>query len=280
MLFILLPVFNRSSITQAFAKQLSEQNIRNFKLILIDDASTDDTVIKVKEILPGTVVLNGGGNAWWAGSLQIAYKYLIENVKEPFDVLLINDDTSFNINFLEIGLKYLNQFPSNLIKATEIEVENRQAPFTSVFFNIAKNKFEINNDPEFANCTTTRGLFMNDNVFKKIGGFYPDLLPHYLSDYEYTIRAVRKGHKILCPEDLKVTIDLSTTGLQTLRFTGFVKYFRDLFSKRYAANPIYYINFIMLTQLNLLSKIRFSFVIIFQTFANFIRAFYNSKLGK
>lgn len=60
------------------------------------------------------------------------------------------------------------------------------ADLKKLTFRQAKTKDEIN-------CLSTRGLFLRVKDFKKIGGFYPKLLPHYLSDYEFTIRAYKKS---------------------------------------------------------------------------------------
>jgi len=55
-----------------------------------------------------------------------------------------------------------------------------------------------------ANCGPTRGLFMNFGTIKKIGKFKSKQLPHYLTDYEYTYRAVKNGIKMI--EDPNVFI--------------------------------------------------------------------------
>jgi GT2 family glycosyltransferase len=249
-LYILLPVFNRSITTQSFVQQLKSQSFQNFQLILIDDASTDDTIEKVLEILPNTIVLNGGGNSWWAGSLQLGYEYLDNKVSQQFYILLINDDTDIDHLFLEKGYQLLKEYPNSLIKATEIEKNNLQPPFRFVYANLLNNKFEVTNDVQKANCTTTRGLFMTGDVFKAIGGFYPQKLPHYLSDYEYTIRASAKGFNIICPSGLDVLIDLSKTGMSKPKFKNFKQYYIDLFSNKNMVNPKHKINFILLTQKN------------------------------
>jgi GT2 family glycosyltransferase len=278
MLYILLPVFNRSKITQSFVRQLKVQSFQDFQLVLIDDASTDDTVSRVVEILPNTIVLNGGGDAWWAGSLQLGFEYLMQQDNHSYDVLLINDDTAFENNFLEVGVRALQAHPDKIIKATEIEKNNLQPPFRFVFANLRLNKFIETEDENLANCTTTRGLFIAGNTFRNIGGFYPRRLPHYLSDYEYTIRASLKGFKIYCPKDLTVEIDMSTTGLFKPKYININQYFSDLFSNRNMVNPKQKIQFVLLTQTNIFLKVRHILKIVLIALKDLGEALYLAKV--
>ena len=54
-IYILLPVHNRVEITTRFCECLLLQSYANYKLILIDDGSTDGTADVVKSIVSNTV---------------------------------------------------------------------------------------------------------------------------------------------------------------------------------------------------------------------------------
>ena len=71
------------------------QTYNEFKLILVDDDSTDDTDKMVLSYLPDSVILKGDGNLWWSGGLQKGYEWVIENGLDEDICLLINDDTTF-----------------------------------------------------------------------------------------------------------------------------------------------------------------------------------------
>ena len=49
MIHIIVPVHNRSSITNKFADCLLRQSYQNYNFILVDDGSTDDTVESIKK---------------------------------------------------------------------------------------------------------------------------------------------------------------------------------------------------------------------------------------
>src|SRR4030042_66268 len=112
-LYILLPVHNRRNITANFIDHLLNQSFQDFHLLLIDDGSTDNTVEYVKEkIDPDKLtVIQGKGNWWWAGSLQQGYKWFNSNertINVNDFVLIINDDTTFENNFLQKGIELLS----------------------------------------------------------------------------------------------------------------------------------------------------------------------------
>jgi len=96
---------------------------------------------------------------------------------------------------------------------------------------------------EEINCLSTRGLFMLWDVCERIGGFYPRLLPHYGSDYEFTIRAGRKGFSLRTNPEIYIVPDLAATGIREAEEVVSV---RTLFSRKCVMNPVYWTSFILL----------------------------------
>jgi GT2 family glycosyltransferase len=187
MIYIILPVHNRKNITELFIKSLVLQTYKDFKLVLVDDGSTDGTDEMVLSHLPESIILKGDGNLWWGGGLHKGYEWVKENATDG-SVLLINDDTIIAEDFLQVGANLLNNSEKTLYLAQAYDKNNKHVDsgvcvdWDKLTFNQAKNKEEIN-------CLSTRGLFLTVEDFLDIGGFHPVILPHYLSDYEFTIRA-------------------------------------------------------------------------------------------
>lgn len=75
-IYILLPVHNRSAITEHFVNCLAAQTYRSYHLVLIDDGSTDGTADMVRAKIKEISVIKGDGNWWWAGSLQQGIDWL------------------------------------------------------------------------------------------------------------------------------------------------------------------------------------------------------------
>ena len=119
MIHILLPVHNRADITAEFVSALLRQSEADYRLVLIDDGCRDDTVARVARALPAgrLKLLQGDGNLWWAGALQLGYEALCaEPVADGDAVLIINDDVSFEPDFLANALGVLAGNPDAAIQ--------------------------------------------------------------------------------------------------------------------------------------------------------------------
>lgn len=247
-IYILLPVHNRQQITEAFIKCLNQQTYQKYHLILIDDGSTDGTADMVSSHINNLTVITGKGNWWWAGSLQQGINWLKKHPPQPQDIILIiNDDVFVQSDFLAIAIELLQKMPNTLLQAQGDSLQTGdtldigvKVDFSSFTFNNARTVEEIN-------CLSTRGLFMRWQDLEKVGDFRPFLLPHYLSDYEFTMRAYRKGLILRTHPDLVLLINEETTGFHPKGKFHFTALFKRYFSRRSSANKIDWMMFVFLT---------------------------------
>lgn len=258
MVYLILPVFNRIEQTKKFIDDLLSQIYQDFHLVLVDDGSTDGTAVMVKENLPAkSTILRGKGNWWWGGSLHQGYLFLYQKIAQPGDyVLIMNNDTSFEPDFIQIGIDRVKNDQKLLLTANAYSADTKQLVDSGVTIDWNKFEFRAAASPDEINCLSTRGLLMHLSAFKEIGGFYPTLLPHYLSDYEYTHRAYKKGFKLITDNAFRLVADETLTGVEVVDSDNAVEY-KDLFSKRYKSNPLYRINFIILSNSNFIKNLRF-----------------------
>lgn len=247
-IYILLPVHNRCAVTERFIRCLAEQSYRSYQLVLIDDGSTDGTAEMVTRYIPSATVLRGTGDWWWAGSLQQGIDWLKQQEVADRDIVMFaNDDITFDADFLQKAVNILGGLEESLLLPQVIDGETGQPQESGIEANLYKLTFQTAPSPEKINCLPTRGLFMRMADLRRIGGFYPRLLPHYLSDYEFTIRAKRKGIKLLTDSALNIRFDLEQTGFRDLENLTCWDLIKRSFSKRYVSNPIYWSMFILLT---------------------------------
>jgi GT2 family glycosyltransferase len=110
-------------------------------------------------------------------------------------------------------------------------------------------RFQFNQarSPEQINCLSTRGLLCTWETFTKVGGFKPRLLPHYTSDYEFTIRALRKGIKLETHPSWKLYSNELTTGNHHIKSGFSLTSIKDLFSTKFSLNPVFLSVFIALS---------------------------------
>ena len=275
-IYIILPVYNRLGITRNFIECLKSQTHQNYHLILVDDGSTDNTEAMVRSQIKSLTVLKGKGNWWWAGSLQQGINWLKSNAINASDIVQIsNDDVTFDKFFLEKAMAILTDKQHSLLQALSFSKETGRLVDAGVKADLKALKFKQTLIPEETNCLTTRSLFIKFSDLLKVGDFYPRFLPHYLSDFEFTIRAHNKGLKLLTHPELKVTVNENSTGfLQTgfekLPGNGLGSFIKNYFSKKSKSNPIYFTVFILLTcpklwiPLNIIKVWRWAAIVIFK----------------
>jgi GT2 family glycosyltransferase len=107
-------------------------------------------------------------------------------------------------------------------------------------------RFRRVQDPERANCFSTRGLFLPARAFVRLGGFHVRLLPHYLSDYEFTIRARRRGFALDSSPEVKLWYNPATTGIRRPSRRTVRDYLAQTITTRSASNPFYWTTFVLL----------------------------------
>ena len=249
-IYILLPVHNRKNVTKKFIDSLSRQTYKNYHLVLIDDGSTDGTSEMTARRISEVTVLKGEGDWWWGGSLHQGYMWLKSANIEPDDFVLIsNDDVIFGTDYIEKGISSLAERKGPAIILSHVYTLDGEFCESGMHVDWKSFTFSAADNENSINCAATRGIFMRAATFLKIGGFYPKMLPHYLSDYEYTIRAFNKGVSMFADPAVKLYIDVKTTGYYNsseIDNEAFLNFLKKFFSKKYVNNPIYKINFLIL----------------------------------
>lgn len=246
-IYILLPVHNRREITRRFLECLRVQTYQNYHLVLIDDGSTDGTEGMARGLIQSITIIKGSGDWWWAGSLQQGYRWLkSQKVSSSNIVLIINDDTEFDADFMEKGIAILKKQEKTLLLAQCYNNQTQQFLDAGVHVDWRRLTFKPAATPDQINCLSTNGLFLRVSDFFEVGGFYPRLLPHYLSDYEFSIRAQRKGMKLTTDPLLKVWLDVAATGFHRFEDENFIDFLKKYFSKKSDANPLGWTAFIVL----------------------------------
>jgi GT2 family glycosyltransferase len=248
MIHLLMPVHNRAEVTARFLVSLVSQGYGDYCLWIIDDGCVDDTVARAEALVPAgrLCVLRGDGNLWWAGALQMGYEALCACAAGDDDaVLIVNDDMTFEPDFLAQGLAVLAGNPAAAFQAVGVDNASQTVDCGAVadLYRLSFRPASVN---EPANCLSTRGLIMRYLVFKRSGGFRPERLPHYLSDYEFTLRLRRQGVPLLCDARFHARVHLELTGEFNYGKAGLTKAWSDAFSNRSKYNPRHWTMFVLM----------------------------------
>jgi len=244
----LLPVHNRVSETVTCLSLLLSYEDRSLKLqvVLVDDGSTDGTREEIRCLFPSVKILRGNGNLWWAGGVNTGLKYIAARVDCDF-ILILNNDTIFSRSTLFELLRQLRLGSKTVFSAVTIDAESGriysagqriQGPLQKLT-PIYKGANPDSHLDEMVECDSvgTRFLIMPKRIIQDIGYFDQNRFPHGYSDFEYFLRARRKGYRIIVNTRSRVYTKQNRNYMNYLLLeTKFVNFVATFFNRKYENN--------------------------------------------
>lgn len=203
MIYILAPIHNRKATTLKFLRSFSNQTYKDFKMVVVDDGSTDGSSEAILSEFPKTIILKGDGNLWWTGSMNLGVEYILSNSKCTDYILAINDDVVVKNDYIDKILSASKKNGDAIVGSLYRDNENDEIIYDSgvridwehyVYFQVPydENKSVVGD----VDVLATRGVLIPIVAMKKIGMFEKKL-KHYAADYEYFLRAKKMGFQLL-----------------------------------------------------------------------------------
>lgn len=199
---VMLTCYNRKQKTLDCLESLSNQTLLEgikLSIYLVDDGSTDNTSEAVRQAYPQVNVLQGDGNLFWTGGMQLAFSTAIRD-RHDFYVWL-NDDTMLYPTALKTLLETFDQVAQSTRHT--IVVGSTQDPETQAltYGGLLKGRWyhpcqfgwvQPSNQPQ--PCDTMNGncVLIPHQVVELVGGL-DTVFRHYAADYDYGLRAKQKG---------------------------------------------------------------------------------------
>lgn len=203
---IISPVRNRREITLRCLRSLERIEPAGLDIhkIIIDDGSTDGTADAIREHFSDVEIIRGDGSLWCSGAANLGVERALGY--DPDYILLINDDTVFDSNFLQVMVETAEQNEKSVVGGLLLSWDEPHkvfqiAPIWDTWYGgwrhfneqtvwtVPHEPFEV--QLIVGNCT----LFPAD-VFRKEGLFASKWLPHF-GDAEFTPRLKKRGWKLL-----------------------------------------------------------------------------------
>lgn len=211
MIYIVIPVFNRKNFTRDCLLSLQKQTNTAYKVIVVDDGSTDGTADMLREEFPEVETLFGDGNLFWTASVNMGIRHALKQGADY--VMTMNNDVEVAPDFIQNTYKWAKEKPEAVIGALEMDAETREPIFGGEIIDFKLNKVryllkELPKDKQVGLHRVSqlpgRGLLVPRLVFDKVGLFDQKRFPHYVADYDFTHTAARNGFELYCNYDAKL----------------------------------------------------------------------------
>lgn len=234
---VLMTCHNRKSKTLATLESLFQQRSIDeigYKVYLVDDGSNDGTSQAVQQTYPDVNIFSGDGNLFWNGGMRIAFSEAIKD--DPDYYLWLNDDTILYPEALSSLLTTSRQLfeqgeQKAIVAGSTCDPDTGDFTYGGIvkITPLLPFKFRFL-DPTTAaqSCDSMNGncVLIPRRVVELVGNLDPAFI-HYLSDWEYGLRARQKGCTVwiapgyqgTCspnPQATKVAADSMSEGLEKM----------------------------------------------------------------
>jgi GT2 family glycosyltransferase len=224
---ILIPVFNNLAFTRKSLTKLYEvisiPASLDIQIIVSDDGSTDGTADWINNNYPKTHLLNGDGNLWWSGGINLGMKYAIETLTCDYVLWWNNDIIPAEDYFIELEKIILTDKPmmagSKIFYAHEPDlvwsmggIFDTRGGMKYMRGMNQKDNAKLNEVVD-ADWLPGMGTLLHNEVVQKIGWLDEKNFPQYHGDSDYTYRGRLSGIEIKVFPQLKIWNDKSNSGL-------------------------------------------------------------------
>jgi GT2 family glycosyltransferase len=222
-LYIVIPVLNGWSQTKRCLDALRASSYRDFRILVVDHGSTDETEKELPEKYPEVFHIIGDESLWWAGATNLGIRKAI--LSGATHVMLLNNDCY--VKPYCIG-KLIRNFKKNricivaplLISEISGEISNTRFrtclllgfPSIRMPYFLTRSSME-NGLMRVPLILGGRGVIIPVGVFKKVGLLDEENLSHYWADHDFFIRCRREKIPLYLDPSTEAVLDDTRTTL-------------------------------------------------------------------
>lgn len=204
---VLLTVYNRKQMTlkgiTSFHTQIGKyQGIHTFDIYVVDDGSMDGTSEAIKKYFPDICLIEGNGNLYWGGGMNLAWKtaYSLKHYDYYF---WINDDAELYDNSFDLMFKAIRELGDKCLVSGAFCDNEGKASYGGR--DTCGTILEPNGNYQDILFMNGNFVLVSEYVFR-ILGYIDYAFPHELGDWDYGLRALKKGIKVyLTPDYVGIT---------------------------------------------------------------------------
>lgn len=238
--WICIPVFNRIEFTLKCLRTLKAQTFQNFAVVICDHGSTDDTSLRIREEFPDVIIINADNNLWWTGAINRCVLYVLKHAGTDDYLLTLNNDTELPLDYLSEFAILSRKYPHSVLTSVtydiftrkRVSIGNRQNWLTAKSKAVTFEQDHLPDDKNVIEIThaSGRGTLFPVAVFRQVGLYDEQHLPHYGGDYDFSLKARRAGFPIYICDNCRVFSHVDATGMETVRNQISLKSFLDYFT--------------------------------------------------
>jgi GT2 family glycosyltransferase len=201
---IIIPAYNQFAYTFNCLESLSVNLSSDlaYEIIIVNDASTDDTLEQLATLVKGIKVLTNAENSGFIRSCN----YGASQAKGQY-LYFLNNDTRILENCLESLLKLIVNNPQvGAVGSKLIYANSKQQEAGGIIWNSADGwnygRLDSPEEPEYnyvrpVDYCSGASLLVPTELFKQLGGFSQDFIPAYYEDTDLCFAIRELGYQVL-----------------------------------------------------------------------------------
>ncbi|MEI7895634.1 MAG: glycosyltransferase family 2 protein [bacterium] len=232
--------YNQSSVTCELLQSLQKISYPNMEIIVVDNASPNDTPDRIKELYPGIILIKSKENLGFAGGNNLGIR-----VAKGKYLFFLNNDTEVPAHIMEPMVELLENRPE--IGAVSPKIKYFQEPGLVQYAGFTRmNPWTIRNkavgyrqpdSPEFDQLTSTNSvhgaaMMIPRRVIDEVG-LMPEIFFLYYEEHDWAEMIKRAGYKIYYqPASFILHKESISTGKNSPLITYYLTRNRLLFARR------------------------------------------------
>ena len=201
---IIIPAYNQFAYTFNCLESLSVNLSSDlaYEIIIVNDASTDDTLEQLATLVKGIKVLTNAENSGFIRSCN----YGASQAKGQY-LYFLNNDTRILENCIESLLKLIVNNPQvGAVGSKLIYANSKQQEAGGIIWNSADGwnygRLDSPEEPEYnyvrpVDYCSGASLLVPTELFKQLGGFSQDFIPAYYEDTDLCFAIRELGYQVL-----------------------------------------------------------------------------------
>ena len=207
MILILLVNWNGHEDTLACLRSLDAVQRPAFDVLVVDNASSDDSVARIRETFPAVEVLESGENLGFTGGNNLGLEYARQHGYEY--VLLLNNDTEVAPDFLAPLVEALEADPQaaaagpliyyhalpQVVWSAGGAIDWKRGETRMIGLG-ERDEGQFDGPPRPVDFVTGCALLVRTRVLEEVGGLDERFFAYY-EEVEWCLRMQRAGYRIL-----------------------------------------------------------------------------------